>query len=54
MNCRNWPPFYEQNVDGKCVSTPPIIKNSPTYDYLGFALVLLVVAIPIIIISKSK
>ena len=30
MNCRTWSPFYEKNIDGKCVKVPPAVaKDSP-------------------------
>ena len=55
MNCRTWPPFYEKEIDGKCVSTPPPVTKNTTYDIAGFAFVLLlVIGIPLIVISKAK
>jgi hypothetical protein len=54
MDCRTWPPFYEKEVDGKCVSTPPPPQDSLTSNLLGIGAVVLVVLIPFFVLSKSK
>ena len=55
MDCRTWPPFYEKEVDGKCVSTPPPQQNNGlAFNLLGIGAVVLVVLIPFFLLSKSK
>jgi hypothetical protein len=34
MSCRSFPPFYEKEKDGVCVSTPPKIAPTSTKDYI--------------------
>jgi len=54
MNCRNWPPFYEKDVNGKCVSVPPKAEKESIMDYIGFVAVVLIVTVPILMITKMK
>ena len=54
MDCRTWPPFYEKDINGKCVSVPPKAEKETIMDYIGFVGVLLVVAVPILLITKAK
>jgi hypothetical protein len=50
MNCRNWPPFYEQNIDGKCVKVPPEEQKSSTLAEIGLiALVAAAVVLPFLL-----
>jgi hypothetical protein len=54
MNCRTWAPFYEKDVNGKCISVPPKAEKESIKDYIGFVAVILIVAIPILAITKIK
>ena len=34
MSCRSFPPFYEKEKDGVCVSTPPKVAPTSPKDYI--------------------
>ena len=57
MSCRYWPPFYEKEVNGKCVKVLPKSTSSIDYmDVLGLGMVIGVIAIailPMVIYSKK-
>ena len=34
MSCRSFPPFYEVEKEGVCVSTPPKVAPTSTKEYI--------------------
>jgi flagellar biogenesis protein FliO len=41
MNCRTWPPFYELEVNGVCVTNPTGSQQETTFDnILGLGLII--------------
>lgn len=52
-NCRSFPPFYEKEVDGKCVSSPPTVAPDTKMDYI-FTAVLIVGLFGIVYYAMQK
>lgn len=53
LNCRHWPPFYEEEINGKCVKVPQKTrKSSPLEGVLAVALIVVIVSIPLYVVYK--
>lgn len=54
MSCRTWPPFYEKEINGVCVSAPPKDTSTSLENWLGLFLIVAVITVPFYLASKSK
>jgi len=54
MNCKHWPPYYEKEVNGKCVKVLPEKPSNKIEDLVALGLIVLVVTIPFFVLSKIK
>jgi hypothetical protein len=52
--CRQYPPFYEQEINGVCVKKPPVVEPDTPIDYLAAAIIPIGIIVLVYYVMSKK